>query len=445
MTAQEELSTRHKVDVDALRRGATEVLLRNWTGRSTVPSRALYPHQWSWDSAFIALGVRHISPLRAQYELESLLGAQWADGRIPHIAFNPDVPHGAYFPGPDFWQSSLRSSAAPATPETSGIIQPPVHALATWHTHLADPVESTRRHFLPRIYPRLVAWHHYLEKRRDLGGRGLAAIVHPWESGMDNSPSWDAPLQWIDPWPRNGFRRRDLTHAAAADRPTDTDYGRYLRLAADYRDQNYDDGRNQNGFAVEDPCFNALLIASDHALGQIADILRRDSTPHKTRAAARTTALVDSLYHSEAGMFGCRDLLHDSPLSLGSVAGLIPLIVPDLPGTIVAQLLATIVGERFRLGEVQLTPSFDLTSSSYETGRYWRGPSWFNVAWLLYQGLVQHSAPELAAVLRQDLLATALATNFAEYLDPYTGEGHGARNFSWTAATALDLLAQETQ
>ena len=83
-----------------LARAAIAVLGRNWHGHSTVPSRGLYPHQWSWDSAFIALGLRHWAPRRAATELLSLFGAQWADGRVPHIVFNPAVHDDAYFPGP---------------------------------------------------------------------------------------------------------------------------------------------------------------------------------------------------------------------------------------------------------------------------------------------------------------------------------------------------------
>ncbi len=70
---------------ERLLRGAIRVLLQNWHGNAKVPSRSLYPHQWSWDSAFIALGLQHISPERAATELFSLFGAQWADGRIPQI------------------------------------------------------------------------------------------------------------------------------------------------------------------------------------------------------------------------------------------------------------------------------------------------------------------------------------------------------------------------
>ncbi|MEV5957225.1 hypothetical protein AB0M11_26245 [Streptomyces sp. NPDC051987] len=288
---------------------AARVLDDNWTGCSTVPSRSLYPHQWSWDSAFIAIGLRHLSPLRAQTELETLLAAQWGDGRIPHIVFNPSVPLDAYFPSPDFWRSSTagRAAGAPRTVQTSGIVQPPVHALAAWLVHLADPGLSRARGFLSGVYPRLAAWHRYLLHRRDLGGGGLASVVHPWEQGMDNSPCWDAPLARVTPAPARSFRRADLAHGAAEDRPTDLDYGRYVRLAADYRDAGYAD--RIRGFAVEDPAFNALLIASEHALARIARELGATGTARHARAQRLTTALVDRLWDPEREIFLCRDLL----------------------------------------------------------------------------------------------------------------------------------------
>ena len=117
-----------QLDHDQLVRDAIRVLIENWHGHATVPSRRLYPHQWSWDSAFIALGQQHVAPQRAAVELLSLFGAQWADGRIPHIAFNPAVADDAYFPGPSFWRSSQLPGHPPV--DTSGIIQPPVHAIA---------------------------------------------------------------------------------------------------------------------------------------------------------------------------------------------------------------------------------------------------------------------------------------------------------------------------
>ncbi|NGN65192.1 hypothetical protein G5C51_14950 [Streptomyces sp. A7024] len=432
-------------ETDRLRRHAAAVLLGNWTGAATVPSRTLYPHQWSWDSAFIAIGLRHLSVRRAQRELETLLGAQWGDGRLPHIVFNPAVPRDAYFPSTDFWRSSTAGAAAgaPARTETSGIVQPPVHALAAWLVHQADPAASERRGFLRRAYPRLAAWHDYLTGSRDLGGAGLTANVHPWEPGMDNSPCWDGPLARVEPAPPDSFRRADLVHGDPADRPTDLDYGRYVKLAADYRDRGYAD--TGHAFAVEDPAANALLIASEYALAEIAAAAGADPAPHWHRADRLTSALVDRLWDAEGGIFRCRDLISGELIDERSVSGLLPLIVPGLPGRVVEGLLATLSGDHFRLGELPLVASYDLKGRSFDPARYWRGPAWFNTAWLIERGLRLHGAEDRADALRAAVLAWAGRSGFAEYVDPFTGKARGTRDFSWTAALALDLAAETSR
>ncbi|OEV02688.1 MGH1-like glycoside hydrolase domain-containing protein [Streptomyces oceani] len=431
---------------DALRRAAGRVLLRNWTGASTVPSRGLYPHQWSWDSAFIAIGLRHLSVVRAQRELESLLAAQWGDGRLPHIVFNRAVPLDAYFPSPDFWRSSRagRAAGAPARVETSGIVQPPVHALAAWLVHRADPEVSRRRGFLRRLYPRLVNWHRYLTRRRDLGGHGLASVLHPWEPGMDNSPCWDGPLRRVEPAAAGSFQRADLDHGAAADRPTDLDYGRYVRLATDYRDHGYLDADTPHAFVVEDPGVNALLIASEHALAEIATALGQDPTDHRTRAETLTATLVRRLWDPAAGMFRCHDVIAGRSVPERGVSGLLPLVLPGLPSDVATALMRTMTGEHFGLGAaVRLVPSYALTGNAFDPSRYWRGPAWFNVNWLLERGLRTHGRHPLAAELRRAALETAASSRFAEYVDPYTGEARGTRDFGWTAALTLDLLATD--
>ncbi|MGW7083595.1 MGH1-like glycoside hydrolase domain-containing protein [Streptomyces sp. NPDC054871] len=430
----------------ALRERAAEVLWANWTGTSTVPSRQLYPHQWSWDSAFIAIGLRHLSPLRAQLELETLLSAQWGDGRVPHIVFNPSVPLDAYFPSPDFWRSTTagRAAGAPGDVQTSGIVQPPVHALAAWLVHRSDPGLSRARSFLARAHARLAAWHRYLLHRRDAGGAGLAAVIHPWEQGMDNSPCWDAPLSRVPPADPAAYRRADLDHGAAEDRPTDLDYGRYVRLAADYRDRRYTDGVGE--FAVEDPSFNALLIASEYALARIeAELGLRDASEEReARAAALTSTLVARLWDPAEGLFFCHDLRSGELVPERGVGGLAPLILPALPRRVAAALVRTACGPHFGLGgPARLVPSYDLTGSAFDPRRYWRGPAWFNTNWLLERGLRLHGEHARADGLRRALLDVAGESGFAEYVDPYTGRGCGARGFGWSAALALDLLLDD--
>ena len=171
------------------------MLRYNWVGTSTIPAHGLYPHQWSWDTAFISYGHAVTNATRARIELESLFKGQWANGMLPHIVFNPHVPAGAYFPGPNYWRSSNASpGVAPAAPETSGIVNPPVHASAVLNLvrrSMATAEEVETLAFLDRMYPKLAASIDFLKRERDPDGNGLCYVRHPWENGMDNSPVWD--------------------------------------------------------------------------------------------------------------------------------------------------------------------------------------------------------------------------------------------------------------
>ena len=412
---------------------AGRVLLENWRGSYTVPAGGLYPHQWSWDSAFIAIGLRHLSVERAQLELDSLFSAQWADGRLPQIVFDTRKDDG-YSPGAAFWRSE-RITGSPAA-STSGLVQPPNHAMAAWLVHVSDPAQSRRRGFLERAYPRLVAWHSYLLERRG-GASGLAHIVHPWESGMDNSPYWDAALADTPDRLAGDIPRPDLQHAAADQRPTNAEYSTYLGLAARYRDHDCDDRDADFPFRFEDPAFNALWARSELALADIADELGADPEPHRARAAAITVAL-ERLWHQGMGMYTARDLVRGQLQPFRTVSGLIPLLLPTVRHA--DELLGTLVGEHFALGRVGLVPSHDLTAETFDPSRYWRGPSWFNTAWLLAEALHDRGEHDAAATLAHDIVALAAHHDFPEYIDPHSREPRGTRRFSWTAALALDLL-----
>jgi hypothetical protein len=57
---------------------AKKVLKQNDRGKYTVPAGDLYPHQWLWDSCFIAIGLRHEDVERAQTELLACCAASGA-------------------------------------------------------------------------------------------------------------------------------------------------------------------------------------------------------------------------------------------------------------------------------------------------------------------------------------------------------------------------------
>ncbi len=70
---------------------AQDVLRQNDMGGWTRAASDLYPHQWSWDTGFIAIGLAHLDTRRAAQELLTLFQHQWKTGKVPHIVFNPEA------------------------------------------------------------------------------------------------------------------------------------------------------------------------------------------------------------------------------------------------------------------------------------------------------------------------------------------------------------------
>jgi hypothetical protein len=420
--------------VEQLKTAAANVLRANWAGDHMVPSRTLYPHQWSWDAAFISIGLVRVEPERAWRELRSLFEAQWPDGRVPHIVFDPDVAEKDYFPGPAFWDvPPIPGKAA----RTTGIIQPPVHALAALLVHRVHPDPGA----LQWLYPRLVAQQEYLAKQRDAGGAGLACIVHPWESGLDNSPAWDATLARIpaDASVLERYTRRDTAVSVTSHRPTNADYCRFIALAQAYRNSGYRDFDllDRYPFVVECPAFNTLYAGAEHALAEIAPIVGADPGPHRERAAFIRRVMQERLYDTETGQFHALDVRTHELSPARCISGLLPLVLPDLPEQVAASLVRQAQSERFGFP----VPSYDRTAPDFDPLRYWRGPVWINVNWLLLRGLRAHGYDAEAAALRSAMLELIKRSGCYEYFDPNTGEGIGTAEFSWTAALALDLLA----
>jgi hypothetical protein len=256
---------------------------------------------------------------------------------------------------------------------------------------------------------------------------------------MDNSPAWDEPLRHVPEHDAMPHQRPDLLHADAAERPTHREYAKYTYLADRYRARACDDRDPDFPFLVEDPGMNALWAVSECSLAEIARAVGEDSRRHLRRAAAVATAL-DVLYDADMGLYRARDL-STGRLLAPTVAGLLPLLVPGL--ATYAQLLETLRGPRFRLGEVVLVPSYDLTQPDLDRRAYWRGPSWFNTAWMLMGALTRLGEQEEADQLRSTMSRLALLHDFPEYVDPLTGNPHGTRLFSWTAALVLDAEASK--
>jgi Glycosyl hydrolase family 63 C-terminal domain len=292
------------------------------------------------------------------------------------------------------------------------------------------------RAFLERVYPGLERQLAYLRDRRDVAGDGLAAIVHPWES-LDNSPMWDEALAALHVGALPEYRRADVNHVDAAERPTAADYDRYVYLAAWYRDRGYRDS-DRPPFALEDPLFNAIVCWGWEALAEIAEVVGADPAPHRRDAARVRDGLLARLWDPAEGGFWARDLRAGRLVRRRTVASLAPLVDPGLPAEVAAALVGTLRSPAFRspLG----VPTYDLNAPDFDPCRYWRGPVWINVNWLIGRGLRAHGYAELAGEVDAGTVALVRRAGFREYFDPITGKGRGADDFSWTAALLLEAL-----
>jgi hypothetical protein len=253
------------------------------------------------------------------------------------------------------------------------------------------------------------------------------------------SPAWDGPLAAVE-LPRGGvapYERRDRRHVDASERPDDAAYDRFVQLAREYRDSGYaDDGRGQ--FLIEDPLFNAIWLWSAHALVEIAELIGEDPGPHREAAARIHEGLVSRLWDGER--FLPRDLRTDRLIERRTVLSLAPLLDPDLDARVVRALVGELASPHFRGPDGLGIVSFDMLAPEFEPRRYWRGPIWANLNWLLARALREQRLSEQADALERATLDLVARSGLREYYDPLTGEGLGAHDFSWTAAAVIDIL-----
>jgi mannosylglycerate hydrolase len=431
-------------DADAgLAKAAMAILDENWLGHATRPGR-LYPHQWSWDAACIAMGRAAADQARAERELRSLFAGQWDNGLLPHIVFT-DAEE--YFPGAGFWQSS-RSAAAPRDQPTSGIVQPPIHATAAWRLYRRAPDRDRAAAFLADLFPGLVAWHGYLYRERTRDGQWLAEVWHPWESGMDNSPAWDGALASIELGPDDvpEYTRVDNQLGKPAERPSDFDYDRYAYLVHVMRDLDYDAPRIRDAcpFAVQPVLFNSLLIESNRDLARIALVLGEDPEPYE-RWADLTAAGMEELWDPDRAIYLDYDVRADRRVSAATAAGFAPLYAGVPSSARAARLIEQVMEHRAPLDDGMLAvPSIAPGDPRFDPALYWRGPVWPIFHWVVSRGVARYGEIQLAERIRRTALDFTRSNGFWEHYNPVTGRGQGDARFSWTAGLILDLLDSQS-
>jgi hypothetical protein len=431
--------------------GARDVLERNRRGSWTCPSTVLYPHQWLWDSCFIALGVARYDPLRAADEVRAVFRGQWTNGMLPHVIFDEKVKD---IGSRRIWQSKTHP-LAPRDVDTSCITQPPLPAVAVYRVARALPAPYCQP-FLAELFPKLLAYHQWLYDERDLHDSGLVTLIHPWECGLDTTPPWmqtlgRMPLPW---WLRIAARlhlaravrriRNDTRYIPAAERASDDDGLRMLVLATRAKQHGFQLERmpRLTSVLIEDLAFNAILAAANHSLERIARDLEVALPSALQRHFARTDDAFEQLWDEQSGQYYSRNAITQNLIKVPTIATFVPLW-SGIPSRARAERLIELLRTPTGFWSRYPVPSVPIDALEFQEAAYWKGPTWVNMNWMIEEGLRNYDHVELADQLRMQTLELVERAGCSEYFSPLTGEGYGADDFSWTAALVIDLLARD--
>jgi len=419
---------------ESLTREAQRVLRSNDRGGYTVPTHGLYPYQWNWDAGVSALGWVHFDEPRAWQEFRWLLKGQWRDGAqdglLPHIVFHQ--PTDSYFPGPEEW------GLAHLSPPSSSISQPPLHAtMLRWMWQRArDKTLAAER--LRELLPAVARHHAWWYRTRDPQYTGLVMCVHPWETGRDNAPAWDAALARV-PRTARAYCRHDTDHVAGRQRPTQDFYDRVVTLMDFMREAHFDPAVIARAcpFRVVDSAIVFILHRATMDLLALADALSItiDRAPLQ-HATARTEAAMPQLWSDALGMYANLDLvsgqLIEQPVHGGFLAWYAGIAASRQAATLAAWLDEAPFG----------IPSTRVSAPTFDSQRYWRGPVWQHMNLLIEAGLREAGETLLADRIKASSMALFERAGFREYCDPLDGSGLGGAQFSWTAATWLHWQAR---
>ncbi len=333
------------------------------------PSKIKYIGLWLWDSAMHALAFRHVDPELARNQIRAMLAYQLPDGMLPDAIHDEGVISEIDHP--------LRAE----------VTKPPILAWAALKLHEKDPDPQ----FLQEIYLPLVRWNAWWTSMNDDDVDGLVQYNHPYSSGLDDSPLWDA------------------------------------------------------GMPVESPDLNTYLCVQMGSLATMAEILglEHDSAMWRRRAAGIVKRMMADMWDPQVGYF--QALHNDQPLGVLTPFNLYPLWSGQLPAEINERLLAHLTNPD-EFWTAYPLPSVARSDPHYNPQTMWRGPVWVNINYFFIEALRQIGRHELAGELRRRTLELVMKhQNLYEYYNPETGGPADAADpiFGWTAAVFIDLALQE--
>jgi hypothetical protein len=333
---------------------------------------------------------------------------------VPHTVFWHAHPR--WRRAPLYATESWRGNGATAHTQT------PLLAFAWERVARASEDEAG---FATEALDALLAHADWMERERDPDGDGLITILLPDESGLDDSPKYDAV------YGRNAHWRPG-----------------YFELVQRARRRGWN---SRAIIAAGDAHVEDVLVSVAHALSLralarlMAGAGRAGDAAALTARAARTErALVERCWDERRALFLDLAGRRERPVPVSTWSALTPLALgPAIPEQIRRRVVEQQLLHPRRYAAAVGIPSVAIEEPAFRPGfdrwRTWRGASWVNAAWLLVPALDELGYRDAAERIVGSLARAALRHGFCEYYDAHTGRGYGARGFGWSTLV-LDLV-----
>ena len=408
---------------------AKKTLLGNRRRGYTLPTNnKLYPAQWNWDSGFIALGYSYFNLNFALREINTLLDGQWRDGMVPHILFHNTRTN--YYPNYTAWNCGNKI-------HSSGITQPPILATILKEIVNKNKINKTQLLNIKKIIKKIKKFHEWLIKFRDPKKTGLVSILHPWESGYDNSPLWDDPMNKVKIEKNIKYKRADNKVVNPDFRPLNIDYDRYVTIKNNLRKLKYNPQKvyKSSFFNVVDVGFNSIFLKANKDLVSLLD--RFELNKKKIENYIKMTEKnFLKLYDKKRKTFFSKDIKNNKKIYMPSITNYFLLFADFNNDKINKRLIQNL--KKHNVKEKYFFSSIKSNHKSFEEKRYWRGPVWINCNWFIYKGL-KNKDKLFSDKIKNKTIQILEKKGFFEYFSCKNGQPMGAKNFSWSAALYLDL------
>jgi hypothetical protein len=376
-----------------IRQRSLEILESTWLEGPgyCMPNPLVYPHQWLWDSCFHSIAWASLGrPDRGLREVRAALSGALPHGFVPHMRYSTPSPG--------------RGPLA----DRSSFTQPPIyaHALLTVTTFGVNPD--------PADLAAAAAGLDWLWAHR-MSADGLIFIVHPWESGSDDSPLWDS-------W----------SGRVHYDKQADRAYDRHLVEAARFDELGAAVGSAE--FEVAPAAFNAFTAHAARCLARVGGDQRWEQ-----RARTLAAAMDEHLWDDEQGLWLDLPLVGGGESSrFPTLDGVFGALVTADAGKAERALAQCTDPSRFGAGYGVAYVARD--HPRYDPNSYWRGPAWPQLNYMAHLAAADRGLDAVRAQIAACSTAAAMQSGFAEFWNPETGAGLGAIPQGWaTLACCYDL------